>query len=80
MPVAARMGEAFDEDEAAGRKITAAAGVEVTQLPAADAARVTGEIAAKLTEDATMAAEAKGAPALAFLAAYKERLTKYGAK
>jgi TRAP-type transport system periplasmic protein len=79
-PVAARMGEAFDEDEASGRKIVAAAGVEVLQLAPADAARVTGEIAAKLTDEAVKAAEAKGAPARAFLAAYKERLKKYGAK
>ena len=76
MPVATRMGIAFDDDEAAMRKVTAAAGVEVLKLPAADEARVK-ELAVKLTDTAVKAAEAKGAPARAFLAAYQAGLGKY---
>lgn len=76
MPVAARMGAAFDDEEAAMRKVAEAAGVQVLHASQADEAEVK-QIAAKLTEDAVKTAEAKGIPARAFLAAYKISLAKY---
>jgi TRAP-type C4-dicarboxylate transport system substrate-binding protein len=76
MPAAARMGEAFDQDEAANRKVSEAAGVQVIKLPESDNARVM-EAGAKIVEDAIKTAEGKGIPARAFLTAYKASLAKY---
>lgn len=67
--MAARFGAAFDVSEKAGRDYMLAKGVQITQLPEAELARVKG-ILAPLKDEALAELDKAGKPGKAFLDAY----------